>query len=440
MYRTRLAPATIDMIQRALPARSALIEYVRYSVFDPVRTGKGNSWKGERYAALVLTDDAKPQWFDLGSAQEVEQSVAALRGELTPPDANLRDVVRLSVEPLNTEGLQAAIKNLHQLLVVPWRRMLQETKLMLIAPDGALNLIPFRLLVDSESTGLADDLVINVLYSGRELLPRDEEQRSTSDIVVIANPDFEANIEDKTASFSGQLVGSGTFSRLPGTHDEAVAIEGLFENVVSLENSNATVDALLGVHGPAILHVATHGVFTPLRRAEPERTTDFLVNGEELVVFVSEAPSALENPMLYSGLVLAGANKAVQGRAYGIVSALEIAGLDLRGTRLAVLSACETGVVTSTQGEEFAGLRRALAIAGAESQVTSLWKVSDDATSELMTYYYGFLLDGYGRADALQRAQGQVKQQPKWKHPFYWAAFVASGDWRPIEGLSRKVK
>jgi CHAT domain-containing protein len=107
----------------------------------------------------------------------------------------------------------------------------------------------------------------------------------------------------------------------------------------------------------------------------------------------------------------------------------------LRGTQLVVLSACETGLGLVRHGAEFTGLRRALAIAGAVTQVTSLWKVADDATRALMGHYYRLLAGGCERAAALQRAQQAVRRDPahpEWEHPFYWGAFVSSGAWGPM--------
>ena len=139
-----------------------------------------------------------------------------------------------------------------------------------------------------------------------------------------------------------------------------------------------------------------------------------------------------------------------------MLTALEAAGLDLWGTKLVVLSACETGLGEVRNGEGVYGLRRALVLAGSESQVMSLWQVSDAATSELMTEYYKRLQAGEGRSEALRQVQlAMIKA--RWRnrlrrltasagsgiaqtlsenrsHPFYWASFIQSGDWRSLDG------
>jgi len=130
-----------------------------------------------------------------------------------------------------------------------------------------------------------------------------------------------------------------------------------------------------------------------------------------------------------SGLAMAGANQD----ARGIVTAREIAGFDWWGTQLVVLSACETGVGAVPSGDGVYGMRRALVLAGTESQVVSLWSVSDASTRTLMRDYYGELARGTGRAEALRQAKLHMMHQPRYAHPYYWAALIPAGDWRPLD-------
>jgi CHAT domain-containing protein len=145
----------------------------------------------------------------------------------------------------------------------------------------------------------------------------------------------------------------------------------------------------------------------------------------------------IENPLLRSGLALAGANLRL-GRADqvddGILTALEAAGLDLFGTKLVALSACDTGVGEVKNGEGVFGLRRALALAGSETQIMSLWPVSDLSTRDLMIEYYKRLRRGEGRGDGLRRAQLDMLKGKSRRHPFYWASFIQSGEWANLEG------
>ena len=125
---------------------------------------------------------------------------------------------------------------------------------------------------------------------------------------------------------------------------------------------------------------------------------------------------------------MAGANARTSEEDDGILTGLEVSALDLRGTKLVVLSACQTGTGEPTIGEGLDGMRHALVLAGAEAEVISLWDVSDEATRDLMATFYRRLRRGEGRAEALRQAQLTMMSDPQWRHPSYWAAFVLSGN------------
>ncbi|MBO0719595.1 MAG: tetratricopeptide repeat protein, partial [Blastocatellia bacterium] len=150
---------------------------------------------------------------------------------------------------------------------------------------------------------------------------------------------------------------------------------------------------------------------------------------------LSRFAARIKDPLLRSGLALAGANEGKSGDDDGILTALEAADLDLTGTKLVVLSACNTGVGDVKNGEGVQGLRRALVLAGSESQIMSLWPVSDTATKELMTTFYQALQEGAGRSEGLRQVQLRIIHERKDRqHPFYWAAFIQSGEWANLEG------
>ena len=133
-------------------------------------------------------------------------------------------------------------------------------------------------------------------------------------------------------------------------------------------------------------------------------------------------------------MALAGANQGASGTDDGILTAFEAAQLDLWGTKLVVLSACDTGVGEVKSGEGVYGLRRALILAGAESQVMSLWPVSDRSTRDLMIGYYKGLAQNEGRGDALRRVQLQILRGKVRSHPYYWASFILAGEWANLKG------
>jgi CHAT domain-containing protein len=141
-----------------------------------------------------------------------------------------------------------------------------------------------------------------------------------------------------------------------------------------------------------------------------------------------------ENPLLRSGLALAGFNPRSSGGEDGVLTALEASQLNLFGTQLVVLSACETGLGDIANGEGVYGLRRAFAIAGAETQLMSLWQVDDFGTQSLMARYYENLTAGMGRSEALRQVQLEmIRADDTYSHPYYWAAFILAGDWRSLD-------
>jgi CHAT domain-containing protein len=175
--------------------------------------------------------------------------------------------------------------------------------------------------------------------------------------------------------------------------------------------------------------------------------TEFFVTRYEPPVIsqpVTEPPSNLRlskfamqetSPLLRSGLALAGANRGKSGDDDGLLTAREAAGLDLLGTKLVVLSACDTGGGDAKNGEGVQGLRRALILAGSESQVMSLWPVSDESMKELMVPYYKALQQGRERSEGLRQVQLRMLRERKdLRHPFYWAMFIQSGEWANLDG------
>jgi CHAT domain-containing protein len=115
------------------------------------------------------------------------------------------------------------------------------------------------------------------------------------------------------------------------------------------------------------------------------------------------------------------------------MTAMEMTGLNLWGTKLVVLSACDSGMGEVKIGDGVHGLRRALVLAGAETQVISLWSVSDKATRELMVSYYRLLQKGQGRGDALRKVQLEMLKKANRRHPHYWASFIQSGEWANLD-------
>ena len=232
------------------------------------------------------------------------------------------------------------------------------------------------------------------------------------------------------------------FARLPGTALEAEAVTQIWRrstesqgtaDVLQLSAADAREAAFKRESsGRTILHLATHGFFLrgPCVVASATQRGVGGLSGAQ--------PSAERNPLLLSGLAMAGANRrrtAAQDEDDGILTAEEIAALDLRAAQLVVLSACDTGLGAIRAGEGVFGLRRALRLAGAKTAIMSLWAVDDQAALAWMSSFYNHrLIDHSSIVDAVHAASAErisarrAKRQST--HPFYWAGFVADGDWR----------
>jgi CHAT domain-containing protein len=198
---------------------------------------------------------------------------------------------------------------------------------------------------------------------------------------------------------------------------------------------------VLAQRAPRILHIATHGFFLADQAPASGTATGAAAPGSRSGGAASEGAAAAipsrEDPLQRSGLVFAGANRPDANPSDdGYLTAAEATAMDLEGTELVTLSACETGLGGVRSGEGVYGLQRSLAVAGARSTLLSLWKVADGRTATFLAKYYQRLKDGEGRAEALHNTQTEYRnsEDTNLKDVRVWGAFQLSGDWRPIRG------
>jgi CHAT domain-containing protein len=430
-YRSQSQPVTLEAVQQAIPPEAAVVEYVTYRPIDLQAKRRKERWQAARYLAYVLKRTGTPTWVELGDAETIDAEVRKFR-------AALRNRERADVRQL-AHAVDLRVMR-------PLRGLLGNARHVFLSPDGLLNLVPFGALVDEDGHFLVEKYTFTYLTSARDLLRLQTPSKSRQEPLVIANPAFNLALsqaksesvrssDEKRRQFDFQ----GNFQPLTGTLAEGREI-GKLLGVQPRVEEQATETLLKTVTGPSILHLATHGFF--LNRQIPETNaarTDPLGN-----FLLSPTTDDGDNPLVRSGLALAGANHLSGGDAEdGVLTALEASGLDLWGTRLVVLSACESGLGDVQKGEGVYGLRRALVLAGAASQVVSLWKVDDEVTRDLMVQYYDLLLAaGKGRSEALRQVQREMiaskGKSTDLSHPYFWASFIQSGDWKNLDG--RDVK
>jgi CHAT domain-containing protein len=278
-----------------------------------------------------------------------------------------------------------------------------------------------------------------------EALKKAETAFNTQTVVANAIPPMSAQEYQ-----SGKQTLRSGWSDLPGTEAEIRAIEKVLRTqqkyqVVTRLKDQALEKAVKNVVSPKVLHIATHGFFVenfkaPTKVQKEEVVFDnFSRGGAAMSMSALRAKITREEPMLRSGIVLAGAGsyeKALQkpNTEDGILTAYEASALDLRGTDLVTLSACETGLGEIENGEGVYGLQRAFMVAGAKSLLMSLWKVDDTATQLLMSRFYKeWIGKGKSKRAAFSAAQAYLRNYKKggkkiYAAPYYWGAFVMVGE------------
>ncbi len=447
-------PVDLGRITAARKKGTTLVELIVHYPFDP----KTGGWAAPRYAAFVLSDKGLNA-VDLGPVEPIEKLASELRREIAARKnaSNIKAMANLNkVKRLGASLYQALFGSSFGSL----EAALTGSRELVVSADGELTQVPFEALVDAEGRWLIERFGVSYLTSARSLVDMTSNSgtkrvAARSGAVVLGGVDYDGDATTQVAQVASRPDVNATRSAdqsfaelrwkyLPGTVAELEGLRGVaaFSGAVALQGKAADEAALRALRGPKVLHVATHGFFLPDMPAAPELSGP-VRSGEAF------SRPLTESPLLRSGIALAGANLRDKkpGDDDGVLTALEASGLDLQGTELVVLSACETGVGDVRLGDGVVGLARALVLAGAQTQVMSLWQVDDDATRALMIAYYQRLARGEGKAEAMRQVRlamlrgganaetlsGDTPAAPgPWSHPFYWAAFLVHGDTGPL--------
>lgn len=446
----------VASVARTLSKDARLVEVIAYHPYAFKAAGKQSSWGKVRYAALVLDGNGGVNRAVLGDRTAVDASVKAFLKAVAEPRG-------ASAQEREAEAF-AAGQALYKVTLGPLQPFAGDAKRLVLSLEGQLNLVPFWAVWDGKQY-LIDRFEIAYVTSGRDLL-RSSEEGPSGEVALFAKPTFmkggagstlasdetrglelvidppakaDASLGKKADTESSAIKLKAAPSPLAGTEQEAKAIKRIFPKATLLTGAEATKPALLGVESPSVLHVATHGLFRPEGRSEKTDRGLELTSGG-LAAF---SAARTRDPLLSSMLLMANASKPVGvGQPgvvldpAGLVTALEMAGMNLWGTKLVVLSACETGRGdVDDLGAGVYGLRRAVVVAGAQTLVTSLWKVDDQVTRDLMSAYYRNLLGGMGRIEGLRQAALAVRK--KNPEPRLWAPFVAIGQETPLKEARR---
>lgn len=428
------SPASISSI---LPLNTVLIEFMRASMFQP----HVNATE-ERYLAIVANAHGVVGMTDLGSAENIDRTIKRYRD-------HLRGLSGTPVMSSSEQNEYTEIADqLFSLIWQPVQRYVGKHDTLLISPDGALNLVSFGGLARRNGKFLIEHHPIHYATSARELLASQRQTERGTGLLLFGNPDFNAPVatrrgstpqppirkQEQRVSYATRNIRTDCLSLTGAALLPLPATEQEVDAVGSLWGRNYTSEPLLKFTGYAaseenfkrlasgrrVIHLATHGYF---------------LNGDcgDRQSFSGRR----ENPLLLSGLFFSGANLLGKGADSadaddGILTALEVTGLNLRGTDLVMLSACETGLGRVEQGEGTYGLRRALHLAGARTVISSLWQIPDTETMKFMKRLYATHATSYPAL--LQQAAvshiREARKRGRSDHPFFWGAFMASGEWR----------
>lgn len=422
----------IKDVAKNLDEDEVAIEFVRFSVDN-------KRWTDSvMYAAYILNKkDSVPVFISLCEEKQLQKLFDSAG---TTATAMVSKFYR-GIELKNKNAAGALGTELYKLIWQPLEPFLKGVKKVSYSPAGKLYSIAFHALPVDSSSLLMDKYELRQYSSTRQVVLRSlESQRSKpAAITLFGNANFtldSAELEEqKQNKASKEKVAAAvktpqkrsndinTWSSLPGTAEEVNKIKHLFdENKIitkSFVQTSASEDNLKALNGnsPQILHIATHGFFLP----GPDKKKKEPGFNEQITYTLAD------EPLLRSGLILAGGNYAWSGKTPidgvedGIATAYEISQLDLSNTELVVLSACETALGDVKGSEGVFGLQRAFKMAGVKKMIVSLWQVPDTETAELMTTFYTYWMKGKSINQAFAQAQADMRKKYA---PFYWAAFV----------------
>jgi CHAT domain-containing protein len=345
----------------------------------------------------------------------------------------------------NEQRQPQVLAALSQRVFGPLQPHLAGVQVLFLSPDGELNRVPFAALPSPTDPAryLSEAFQLRILTTGRDLVRLQQPiqaagGQSAGSNLLLADPDY-----GPPSTANSATANAFTFLPLPYTKAEAEQLKGPLRVPQPLTGKEATAGRVLRTRSPRILHIATHGIFQP----DPTTTIGRRLKSRGAPDGSGMAPAQLSDTQLQLEgqdameriyLALAGANiPSAKPEDDGRLTAAEATGMDLAGTELVTLSACDTARGEIRSGEGVYGLQRALTVAGARSTLLSLWRVGDQRTAVFMAEFYKRLKAGQPRADALRDTQAFFRKHPDstYRDVYTWGGFQLTGDWRPVEGL-----
>ena len=383
-----------ENVQSVLNPDEVAIELVRFRYFDHVFTDSiiylGAFVKNEK-------EQKKPEMFIINNGKELE-------GKYFKVYRN--SIIYKIKDHYSNENYWKPIVD-----------VVGNTSTIYLSADGVYNQINLEAIPTSEDNFVLDNSNIILVSNTKDIYLnalQKKQVKQTKNASMFGNPTYYVDASRPS---------KGAISQLPGTEKEINALIQLLNknNWTTTENleNKATESAIKMVKNPKIFHIATHGFFTPTKQIEQNAATSL------------KETTALENPLLRTGLLLTGAGNILNKTEYnyneedGILTAYEAMNMNLDQTDLVVLSACETGLGETKVGEGVYGLQRAFMVAGAKTLIMSMFKVDDTATQKLMINFYQKWLTTGNKRQSFVEAKKELRNE--YKEPIYWGAFIMIG-------------
>jgi CHAT domain-containing protein len=331
---------------------------------------------------------------------------------------------------LTPEEMQKRLRSLYQKVIGPMESSLAGAATLYLVPDGKLTVAPISALIDGQGHYVLESRGVSYVDSWRDIYTSVfYGSAPPTSAIIVADPDF--NLAFHGDQPAAPNVHRPIFKPLPGAEAEAADTAkelGVAADRV-LTGKAARQWLVQSLESPEVLHFATHSV--PHLNWKPPAPAYSLFEFPE--------PTDTEFPLLESVIALAGANRPQQGIEDGLLTGLEVGSLHLDGTRLAVLSSCESGQGSVVDGQGVLGLRAAFSLAGAQATVMTLWPVDDTAGRQFMQFFYARL--DKGPAEAVRLAQQQMLATAQYKNPFFWSGYVVSASpvRKTMQSIERKA-
>lgn len=391
----------LSAVQGSLPEDSVLVELAH------VEGGRLGPDQEGCYVAWIIPPTGEITMVNLGDATKLGGAIAAVMESMN------------SGSRASSAARREALAELSDRLLAPLIDGIAKYHNWIFSPDASLWLVPWAGMLLPDKSYAVESHNMSVVVTGRQFasgwLPA-----SSGRGLVLVDPDF------------GKAATTDRWPRLPGTGHEGRRIASSVQSPVDVRTGlEATEHNFLSAQHPSLLLIGTHGFFLP---KTPAVAHDESHGSDNLPKLPQATDTSLLDPLLQSGIVLAGANQLhelpAESSEDGMVTALEITGIDLRGTDLVILSTCDSGRGAIQSGEGVACLRQAFTLAGSRSVVSSLWHVTDQVNEELMSSFFDYLAEGYGKSEALCRAQRKMLREGRGDScdPRYWAAWSVTGD------------